>query len=300
MLELTYKQTSIIVIFQSYCRLSITSFIFLLLTTLSSAVFAADEDNAFGITNFAFASYLGTGFYSTSGQNVFVVQLPFEHVIIEKTDTEAGWVLNLPLTFGFLNFDELNLPGIAAQASNIPEVNDVGTITFLPGIEYQYPVTKDWTFIPFADYGFARELNKHINTLIIGVGVKNYIDFQFENSLLTFGNTLLYAREKSSVSANKTDYSLVETGLNLRLKTDMIFDDERLYTNLYYINFYYPNNLVFFERSLEPIKVGVEHEIGITFSNIPDFLFFEKPQIGFGVRVGNDVNVYRLVFGMPF
>jgi hypothetical protein len=57
---------------------------------------------------------------------------------------------------------------------------------------------------------------------------------------------------------------------------------------------------VFFEQTPNPIKIGIEHEIGITFSNIPDFLFFEKPQIGIGVRFGNEVNVYRIVFGAPF
>jgi hypothetical protein len=69
---------------------------------------------------------------------------------------------------------------------------------------------------------------------------------------------------------------------------------------LYYINFYYPNNLVFFQQTPNPIRVGVEHEVGFTLSNIPDFLFFEKPQIGLGVRFGNNLKVYRLVFGAPF
>ena len=57
---------------------------------------------------------------------------------------------------------------------------------------------------------------------------------------------------------------------------------------------------MFLERTTKPIRVGIEHEIGITFSNIPDFLFFEKPQLGAGVRFGNEVNVFRIIFGAPF
>ena len=57
---------------------------------------------------------------------------------------------------------------------------------------------------------------------------------------------------------------------------------------------------MFFESTENPIRVGIEHEVGITFGNLPDFLFLEKPQIGLGVRFGNGVNVYRIVFGAPF
>lgn len=255
---------------------------------------AKDDNGSFGLTSFAFASYLGTGFYTTSGQNVFVLQMPFEHIIKEKTDTEAGWLLNLPLTIGFINFDSL-------QVEDLPQLSDVGTITFLPGLEFQYPVTSNWTLIPFADYGFARELdNSTTNVLITGTGIKSYYNVHFDKAMFTLGNRFLYAREQSKNSSNDADYSLIETGLNYRITSNFSFGDEPLYSNFYYINFYYPNNLVFFEQTPNPIRVGIEHEVGITFSNIPDFLFFEKPQLGIGVRFGNNVNVYRLVFGAPF
>jgi len=254
---------------------------------------AADDDGSFGLTSFAFASYLGTGFYTTSGQNVFVLQIPFEHIIKQKTETEPGWKLKLPITVGFINFENLN-------TEELPELSDVGTITFLPGLAYQYPVTRNWTLTPFVDYGFARELAYTSNILIIGSGVKSTFNVHFEESMFTLGNRFLYAREQSEGASSDADYSLIETGLNYRVTSTFFFDDEPIYSNLYYINFYYPNNLVFFEQTEKPIRVGIEHEVGITISNIPDFLFFEKPELGLGVRFGNDLKVYRLVFGAPF
>lgn len=272
-----------------------SAYLFILLVCFFSNQAHANghEDGSFGLTSFAFSSYLGTGFYTTSGQNVFVLQMPFEHIIKEKTDSEAGWILNLPITIGFINFDSL-------KVEELPGVNDVGTITFLPGLEYQYPVTPDWTLIPFADYGFARELDATSNVLITGTGLKSYFDVHFDNTKFTLGNRFLYAREQSKDFSAASSYSLLETGLNLRFASNFSFIDEPLYSNFYYINFYYPNNLVFFEQTPNPIKIGIEHEVGITISNIPDFLFFEKPQIGIGVRFGNNINVYRLVFGAPF
>jgi len=266
----------------------------LLICFMPKQAYANDHENgSFGLTSFAFASYLGTGFYTTSGQNVFVLQMPFEHVIKEKTDNEAGWVLNLPVTIGIINFDSL-------KVEELPGINDVGTITFLPGLEYRYPVTANWTLIPFADYGFTRELDRTSNVLITGTGVKSYFDVHFDNAKFTLGNRFLFARERSENFSSASSYSLLETGLNLRLNSHFSFSGKSVYSNFYYINFYYPNNLVFFEQTPNPIKIGIEHEIGITISHIPNFLFFEKPQLGIGVRFGNDINVYRLVFGAPF
>ena len=276
--------------------LTTLTIIVLLICFTNKSTFAEDEGSLVGLTNFSFANYLGTGFYTTSGQNVFVIQIPLQHTIKEKTDTEAGWVLKLPLTIGFINFDDYR----DLDIENLPEINDVSTLTFLPGIEYQFPMTADWTITPFADYGFARDFNYTSNVLITAIGIKSYANFHLTNTMFSLGNRFLYVRERSKDANSASDYSLIETGLNYRVSSGHSFDHGPLYSNLYYINFYYPNNLVFFESTENPIRVGIEHEVGITFGNLPDFLFLEKPQIGLGVRFGSGVNVYRIVFGAPF
>lgn len=255
--------------------------------------FSDDAGSVFGTTNFAFSNYLGTGFYTTSGQNVFVIQIPLDHTIIEKTDTDAGWLLNLPITIGLINFGNL-------EFEELPDVDDVTTLTFVPGIEYQYPVTPDWTLIPFADYGFARDFNQTSNVLITGVGIKSYANFHLNDSVLTLGNRLLYAREKSEDANDASDYLLIETGLSYQLNNELSIGSHAINTNLYYVNYYYPDSLEFFDRTENPIIIGVANEIGVTLSNLPDFMFFDSPEIGLGVRISDDIKVYRLVFGAPF
>ena len=265
-----------------------------ILAIQSSMVMAATKDSStFGITNYAFASYIGTGFYSTSGQDVFVFQLPFKHIIKEETDEEAGWRLNLPLTLGFINFSGL-------ESEELPELDDVGTITFLPGIEYRKKITSDWTLIPFADYGFARDFNHTNNILIIGLGIKSYVNFHTEDGVLTLGNRFLYARESKKETDSNSDYTRILTGLNYRFDQQAHLAGNNLGINLYYANYYYPDDLVFLERTTSPIRVGYENEIGFTIDNISNFLFFSELQLGFGVRFGNDIRVYRLLFSAPF
>lgn len=244
-----------------------------LLCAITKTVLSAQEDSSVGLTNFAFSSYLGTGFYTSSGQNVFVIQLPFEHIIKEKTDTEAGWTLNLPVTIGLINFNHL-------EAESLPKFDDVTTITFLPGIQYHYPVTADWTVIPFADYGFARDLNNTTNVLVVGAGIQSYANFQVKGNKLTLGNRFLYAKERSKTADNNSDYSLIETGLSYQITSDYSVNGNPIYANLYYINFYYPDNLVFFDRTENPIRVGIENEFGITFSNLPDFYSLKNRNLG--------------------
>jgi hypothetical protein len=272
--------------------ISIPGFAVLIFIFCKSA-FATEEGSIFGVHNFAFSNYLGTGFYTTSGQNVFVIQFPFDHTIVEKTDSEAGWLLNLPITIGLVNFDDSRL-------DDLPDIDDVTTLTFVPGIEYHYPMSSDWTLIPFIDYGFARDFNHTSNVLITGIGVKSYANFHINKTVLTLGNRFLHARQKSSDDNDASDYSLIETGLNYRLNNELSFNNHSINTNLYYVNYYYPDSLIFFERTPNPIILGVANEIGITFSNLPDFLFFDDPELGFGVRYSGDINVYRIVFGAPF
>jgi hypothetical protein len=266
----------------------------ILSSCFSTDLHAAEDSGNFGLTSFTFANYLGTGFYKTSGNEVFVIQLPFEHTIREMTDEQPGWLLKLPVTVGIINYDSI------VKDETLPKLNDVTTLTFLPGIEYQYPVTSNWHINPFFDYGFARDFNYANYIMVTGIGIKSYANFKLRKNEFLLGNKFLYAAERSQETGNNLDYSLLETGLNYRIHSNHTLDSRKLDFNVYYVYYYYPNDLVFLERTTTPIRVGHEYEIGITVSNLPDFMFLEKPQIGLGIRRGSNVTVYRLVFGMPF
>ncbi|MCP4876581.1 MAG: hypothetical protein GY896_14055, partial [Gammaproteobacteria bacterium] len=48
------------------------------------------------LLNFAFANYLGSGFYASGGGEVFILKIPLSSTLVEMTDDEAGWVLHYP------------------------------------------------------------------------------------------------------------------------------------------------------------------------------------------------------------
>ncbi len=291
---LAYKGFTLLFKFLARQAIFIYLFIFcLLISSYPANAGLSSLKSTAGLTNFAFASYLGTGFYVSSGQKVFVIQLPFDHTIKQKTDTEAGWVLKLPVTFGLLDFNGL-------ESGNLPNLNQVGTLTFLPGIEYQYPVTPEWTVIPFGDYGFARDLNNKTNILVTGFGIKSYVKINHKGNQVTLGNKILYATEHSKNSDQNPDYALIETGLDYQIHTELNAGGRNIDLSFYYINYYYPNNLIFLAQTKNPIRVGSANEVGFSIANLPDFLFLKKPRLGFGVRISSGVTVYRLLYGLPF
>jgi hypothetical protein len=68
------------------------------------------------------------------------------------------------------------------------------------------------------------------------------------------------------------------------------------------LNYLYFNRLEFLRYLNDPIEVAVQNEIGFTFDTSPDMKVLGIPfsRIGLGYRFGNDVEVVRLVFGIPF
>ena len=119
-------------------------------TALHAQVQALNADD---LTNFAFARYLGSGFYTTGDIRIFVLQLPLTSQLKPLTRDEYGLVLQYPLTLGFT---DVSFEGIAD--GNIPDINDVATLSFVPGLEFQYQVLDNWMLAPFADLGFAHDL----------------------------------------------------------------------------------------------------------------------------------------------
>ncbi len=261
-------------------------------TALHAQVQALNADD---LTNFAFARYLGSGFYTTGDSRIFVLQLPLTSQLKPLTRDEYGLVLQYPFTLGFT---DVSFEGIAD--GNIPDINDVATLSFVPGLEFQYQVLDNWMLAPFADLGFAHDLGSGDYVRILGFGVKSLATFKHGENSITFGNRLLYADESKLDIEGNSNFSVIETGLDYRIPTDIDINGGRLDFSLYYINYYYRKDLVILKILDNPIKLVNINEFGFTFSLPKHDWLPEKPRLGFGIQFAGEITVYRIVFGMPF
>jgi hypothetical protein len=253
----------------------------------------AEEPSDIELVNFAFANYLGTGFYTSSKGSVFILKVPLKSTLKPMTSNDPGWVLKYPVSIGVTNFEEI-------VGGQVPELDDVGTVSFVPGIEYHYPVYQNWTLVPFFDLGIARDYNNNDNVRILGCGVMSFANFDFDRQRLLLGNRLLYADEMNLETNRNSSFAVFETGLDYNIPTDFTLHGSYIDFSLYYINYYYIRDIVVLEILDNSISLQNKNELGFTVS-LPDYAWLpDSARLGLGVQFTSDNRLYRLLFGMPF
>ena len=261
-------------------------------TILVPGAYCEDESEA-ELINFAFGNYLGTGFYASSGGEVFILRIPLSTTLRPMTSNDPGWVITYPVTLGIANVDEI-------ADGNAPTLDHVGTISLIPGVEYHYPVLYNWRLIPFFDLGIARNVVSDVNIRVLGTGVKSYATFDFDRNRLTLGNRFLFADQSNKTTGAHSNFSVFETALDYNIPTNYTVHGSFIDISFYFINYYYLDDLVLVDYLDNPISLENKNEVGFTFS-LPDYPWLpDNPRLGFGVQITKDANLYRIVFGMPF
>ena len=261
-------------------------------------VYSGDQSEV-ELINFAFSNYLGTGFYASDSGEVFILKIPMSTTLRPMTDNETGWVFQYPVTLGASNIDDTALRRVPEE-DDIPDLNDVGTLSIVPGIEYLYPVSPNWHLIPFFDLGIARDLANEDNVWVLGAGIKSFVTFDLDGKWLTFGNRLLYANQENFDQANNSNFAVFETGLDYNIPTKTTINGSTIYVSFYYINYYYIEDLILVDYLDDRISLENKNEFGLTVS-LPKYSWLpDNSRLGFGVQVTKDDDLYRLVFGAPF
>ncbi len=269
----------------------------LLAVIFSNTIFATDaysqDQSEAELINFAFSNYLGTGFYTSGGGEVFILRIPLSTTLRPMTSNDAGWVITYPVTLGIANVDEI-------VEGTVPTLDHVGTLSVIPGVEYHYPVLNNWRLLPFVDLGLARDLVNNVNIRVLGAGVKSYATFDFKRHRLTLGNRFLYADQKNLETSRNSNFAVFETALDYNIPSDLTIFGSFFDISFYYINYYYLKDLVLVDYLDNPISLQNKNEVGFTFS-LPEYSWLpDNPRLGFGVQFTKDAELYRIVFGMPF
>ena len=248
------------------------------------------------LTNFAFANYLGSGLYSSGDNKLFIMQVPLTSDLIEGSEDKASLVLRYPLALGVGLVGDEDFPEIA----ELIDIDNFVTLSMMPGLEYIVPVNPIWKLAPFFDLGFARDFANDVSFTIGGSGVKSFINLEFESSRLLIANRLLFARQKNLDSNNTSRFTSFETGLEYTFPTEWSFDGYPLDFSLYFINYYYLEDLV--QGSSADVRISLENknEAGFTFALPKHDWLPADSRLGFGVQVTRDEDFYRIVFGAPF
>lgn len=247
------------------------------------------------LINFAFATRLGSGVYSISGRTLQMYRLPFGYTLTEPHEGRPGIRLTLPVTFGLVDFEPQDVIN-----TGLPE--NLDTLGVVPGIEFDFELTPHWHLVPFAQAGRAWDLQGGDDATVYSFGVDATARKSFDAFAVRLQLGASYAAVEPHTTLRSDDMVLLEAGIEARRPLALALSGHALDWGAYLFADYFLN------RADEPLDKAtdtanrVEFEVGLTIGPQGRFTVWRipVPRVGIGYRIGEDLGVWRLVFGQPF
>ncbi len=221
----------------------------LILLIISGNVWAQTADKPAALINYAYSSWVATGYYKVGDKRVWILRGPFAYTIREPEHKKWGIELLFPVTIGFYDFSG--------------NIEDVGAVTFVPGVQLSYPAAKNWWVKPFGQFGLGKDFSGGDVAYIFGAGLKSLATFPFKGFELDLGNALTWADNSQSGGDIDQGFSLFEIGLNTRWPLDLIVLDRKTNLNFFFVYSEFFNSLTFDLKDVLPIEQLGESNISI-------------------------------------
>jgi hypothetical protein len=241
------------------------------------------------IINYVYSSWIGSGFYKIGDRTVYLLRAPFSYTLYEPEIEKWGTELLLPATIGFHDFSD----GQDNQA----------TFTFVPGVQFTYPLLENWALKPFGQFGFGKDFSGSDIAWIYGAGIKSLATFKIYSSELDFGTAFTWADQNQSGSGSDSGFSMIDIGFNSRWPTDITVLDRKSDVNLFFVYTQFVNDLNFERARKDNKKIQRLYKFGIAFSSkekYPIFGLFDLRGGGLDVTFGEDYFGMGLTTGFPF
>ncbi len=247
------------------------------------------------VVNYAFATQLGSGVYDISGRTLQIYRLPFGYALAQPSGRRPGVRLTLPVTVGIVDFKPRDV-----LDTGLPETLD--TVSFVPGIELDFELTPHWHLRPFAEAGQSRELSGDADATVYSLGAHAAALWSEERIDLRFRIGVTYSAVDPDAPLRSDDLLLLELGIEGRHALDVRLARHPLDWGVYVVSD------TFADSPEEPLDRAAaeadpyQFEIGVTLGPRSRMTVWRipVPRVGLGYRFGNDLGVWRLVFGAPF
>jgi hypothetical protein len=255
----------------------------------AQSLLSGDEQN---VVNFAFATQLGSGVYSVSGRTLQIYRLPFRHELRDVDEAGFGAVVTLPLTFGFYDFE---LQDVAN--GEIPA--DVDAVSLVPGLRLVFQPGTHWTLEPYAEFGISKARDADADATVYSGGLVSLYEFSGGWFDWQLRNDLGYAGVDLRGSAGSDDFARFQTVLIARAPFG---GGSRLDYLLYALNDWYIDQPEGPVDSAERGGRTLQYELGVTLGarETTRVWGIPLPRVGLGFRFGDDLEVWRIVFGTPY
>jgi len=247
----------------------------------------AEEQEASSI-NYAYAAWIGSGYYKVEDRNIYVLRVPFGFTLVEQGSKSWGLDLLLPVTLGW---DDLKDEG-----------ENIASISFIPGLEGNFQVLDRWRLNPYGQAGVGQDFSKHQETLVWGYGIKSLAQFPYRKMLFELGNSIRYANNEYSGTGGDNGFSMWEIGLNAKLPVSWNIQERPNDLNIFFVYSGFMNELELVNIADENIDITRLFKVGIALNSQSKFSI-----LGINFRGGGLIFTYGEGFtgigittGFPF
>ena len=247
------------------------------------------------LINWYYAATFGTGVYTAGDRTVAVLQLPISYVLQPAIENTYGLTLKILVTLGVYDytFDSVfvgNLPG------------QLSTLSVMPGLEWQVPVTHRWTVKPYFSGGIGQELSGKESALIYDFGIRSRFVIGEDKGVEFAMVNLLTAAGYRPRGGPTHPFGVAGAGLDMVIPTNkMLFGREALigFTPIYY---YYFNTLSFakFDNAENRLREEFELAVSIMSRKPWSLKYFDVDRVGLAIRTSGDIIGVTLFTSLPF
>jgi hypothetical protein len=274
----------------------------LLLAALSGTVQARAP--AEGFVHWAYSAYLGTGWYRVRGdQDVFVARLSprwklDKRILGGEGNRDIDVEFRLPMTLGLHRLDFDDLPGLI-------DPDNFGTVSLVPGVEAEVPVTGRWSLRPHLYLGAGTEIDGPQSAWIYWTGVKSRYQLGGDGSDWSLVNSLGYIGYTPNEGPSSDAVPLMAGVENRWSLGNWRGDSKPLYLDGHATYTAYLDDLKFFFNDRQAVKLADEWELGLALSRGHEKFSFWRlkwDRIGLAYRFGGsgDFKGVSLVFRSVF
>jgi hypothetical protein len=213
---------------------------------------------------------------------------PFSWTLRDSDSKEWGLELLFPATIGFHDYTDGE--------------DNVGTITFVPGVQFIYPVLENWWLKPFGQVGVGKDFSGSDVAVIWGGGIKSLAKFSVQDFELELGNALTYAAQNQSDGGSDNGFSMFDIGLNSRWPTNLSIRNKKTNLNVFFVYTQFINDLDFSRVDEDDLHIHRLYKVGMSFEveGSLSILGFGLRGLGLDVTYGKNYAGVGLTTGFPF
>lgn len=247
------------------------------------------------LINWYYSATFGTGVYTAGDRSVAVIQLPISRELRKAGEGNHGLRLKIPITFGFYDysFDEV-------AGGQFPE--QVSTVSVMPGLEWEIPLTPRWTVKPYFSGGYGQELSGKESALIYDLGVKSRFVIGEDKGVEFALVGALTAAGYRPRGGPRQPFGVLAIGLDLVIPMNLVLFDRDAFFGFTPIYSKYFNKLRFAEFDDVDNRLREQFELDISIlSRRPWTLkYFDVDRVGLAIRSSNEVFGVSLFTSLPF